>query len=84
MDKSNKPQIEEEKTAIGSTLSKVPTVNFDQFTKKYFKFSRNLQSPGDLVDYVIDNIIPKVAKNQQDNFLKETQESIDYIFRHIL
>ena len=40
--------------------------------------------PGDFVDYVFDNVIPKVAKNQQDNFLKETQESIDYIFRHIL
>ncbi|MHA1672981.1 MAG: hypothetical protein ACTSYI_05085 [Promethearchaeota archaeon] len=84
MDESNKHQLEEEKTTIGSAISKIPTLNFDQITKKYFKFSRNLQSPGDLVDYIIDNIIPKVAKNQQDNFLKETQESIDYIFRHIL
>ena len=84
MDKSSKPQLEEEKTTIGSTLSKVPTINFDPIMKQYFKFSRNLQSPGDFVDYFIDIVIPKVAKNQQDIFLSETQESIDYIFRHLL
>ena len=84
LDKLDNNQPEEKKTAIGSTLSKVPNMNVDNLMKKYFTFSRNMHTPGDFVEYVIDVVIPKITRNHQKDFLTETQESIDFIFRHLL
>ncbi|MHA1519738.1 MAG: hypothetical protein ACTSRK_06100 [Promethearchaeota archaeon] len=84
MEKPDNNQPKDIKPNNISTPLKAPIFTFDNIKEKYFKFSRNLQTPGDFVDYVIDIVIPKLAKNQQDIFLGETQDSIDFIFRHLL
>jgi hypothetical protein len=56
--------------------------NFRLTSQKIVQIARQIHGPGDLVEAIVNEVIPRLSKDRIGESLSNIQKTVDYIFRH--
>jgi hypothetical protein len=59
-------------------------LNFNTILQEVGKFTRKVNSLSKILDFTIEEVIPKIFKEKTDDVLKITKGQLDYFLAHFI